>query len=147
MFYPDKNFISSLTPAERFIFVKAICGMVAMDGKVTREELLYLKELALKFQVEAESISVMVKSANSEDMVKQVRKITSRPKALMLIKDLCMVANTDGDLEDREIDYILDMAEILGIDGETVKKINGLVNEYLELSQRACIVLEQEHWT
>jgi hypothetical protein len=72
--------------------------------------------------------------------------ITERPKALMLIKDLCMVANTDADLADSEIDYILDIAEATNIEPTLVKDINAIVNEYLALSQRAAALLEQEHW-
>lgn len=147
MFYPDKNFISTLTAAERFIFVKVICGLVATDRQVTREEIIYLKELALKFEVESQSISTMIKTANKAALAKQAHMITSRPKALMLIKDLCMVANTDANLEDDEIDYILDMAEAMNIEPSIVKDINALVNEYLAISQKACILLEQEHWT
>lgn len=147
MFYPDKNFINTLTAGERFIFVKVICGLVAADRKVTREELLYLKELALKFDVEAENITTMIKTADKAALIKQARMITDRSKALMLIKDLCMTANTDADLADEEIDFILDIAEAMNIEPTIVKDINALVNEYLALSQKAQILLEQEHWT
>ena len=147
MFYPDKNFIESLSAGERFIFVKVICGLVAIDRQVTREELLYLKELALKYEVTADSLSTMIKTADKEALLKQAHMITDRPKALMLIKDLCMVANTDADLADSEIDYILDIAEAMNIEPNIVKDINAIVNEYLALSQRACDLLEQEHWT
>lgn len=147
MFYPDKNFIKTLSSGERFIFVKIICGLVAADRQVTREELIFLKEMALKFEVEPESISNMIKHADKPSLIKQARMITTRSKALMLIKDLCMVANTDADLKDNEIDFILDIAETMNIDPHTVKEINAVVNEYLEISQKACILLEQEHWT
>lgn len=147
MFYPDKNFIDTLSAAERFIFVKVICGLVAADRKVTREELIYLKELALKFGVGAENISTMVKTADKAALLKQARMITKRPKALMLIKDLCMTANSDANLADSEIDFILDVAEAMNIEPTIVKDINAVVNEYLALSQKACILLEQEHWT
>ena len=77
----------------------------------------------------------------------QARMITDRAKALMLIKDMCMVANIDSSLEDSEIDYILDIAAAMYIEPERVKEINAVVNEYLAVSQKACILLEQEHWT
>ena len=147
MFHPDRNFINTLSAGERFIFVKVICGLVATDRQVTGEELVYLKELALKFNLEPESISTMIKTADKPSLLKQARMITSRPKALVLIKDLCMVANTDADLADNEIDYILDIAEVMNIETDMVKEINAIVNEYLALSQKAAILLEQEHWT
>ena len=147
MFYPDKNFINTLSAGEKFIFVKIICGLVAADRQVTREELLYLKELALKYDVESESISTMIKTANHEALLKQARLITDRQKGLMLIKDLCMVANLDADLADNEIDYILDVAEAMNIEPTIVKDINAVVNEYLAVSQKARILLEQDNWT
>lgn len=147
MFYPDKNFINTLDSTERFIFLKVICGMVACDKQVAKEELLYLRELSLKFEVGSQAIANMIRNSDTKNLIKQARMIEDRSKALMLIKDLCMVANNDMNLADDEIDYILDIAEAMGIDAERVKEINAVVNEYLEVSQKACILLEQEHWT
>lgn len=147
MFYPDKNFIRTLSQAERFIFLKIICGLIAADRQVSREELLFLKELALKYEISGDSLAAMIKTANKEMLIKQARMITDRPKALMLIKDLCMAANNDADLADSEIDYILDIADALNIEPSRVKDINAVVNEYLAISQKAAALLEQEHWT
>lgn len=146
MFYPDKNFIATLSQAERFIFLKVICGMVAADRKITREELMYLKDVAAKYEVSAESLSVMIKTADRQGLIKQARMITSRPKALMLIKDLCLVANNDIEFADQEIDYILDIAEAMNIDPDRVKEINTVVNDYLAVSERARALLEQDSW-
>ncbi len=147
MFYPDKNFIDTLSQGERFIFLKIICGTVAANRQVSRAELLYLKEMALKYEVSGESLANMIKSADRKTLIMQARMITDRAKALMLIKDMCMVSNIDNSLEDSEIDYILDIAEAMGIEPDRVKDINNVVNEYLAISQKACILLEQEHWT
>ena len=89
----------------------------------------------------------MIKSSDRTALMMQARMITDRAKALMLIKDMCMVANIDSSLEDSEIDYILDIAAAMRIEPERVKEINAVVNEYLAVSQKACILLEQEHWT
>lgn len=147
MFYPDKNFINTLSNGERFIFLKIICGTVAANREISREELLYLKETALKYTVSGTSLSNMIKSYDHDALIKQARMITDRTKALMLIKDMCMVANIDSHLDDSEIDYILDIAEAMGIEPERVRDINAVVNEYMAVSQKACILLEQEHWT
>lgn len=147
MFYPDKNFINTLSNGERFIFLKIICGTVAANRQVSREELLYLKEAALKYEVSGESLANMIKSSDRTALMMQARMITDRAKALMLIKDMCMVTNIDSSLEDSEIDYILDIAAAMRIEPERVKEINAVVNEYLAVSQKACILLEQEHWT
>lgn len=147
MFYPDKDFIMSLSDGERFIFLKIICGVIAADRKVSREELVYLRELALKYEVSGEKLSIMIKTADTPMLIKQARMIVDRVKALALIKDMCMVANLDTELADAEIDYILDVAEAMGIEPQRVRDINAVVNEYLAVSQKAAILLEQEHWT
>lgn len=147
MFYPDKNFIDTLSQGERFIFLKIICGTVAANRQVSRAELLYLKEMALKYEVSGESLANMIKSADRKTLIMQARMITDRAKALTLIKDMCMVSNIDNTLDDHEIDYILDIAEAMNIEPDRVKDINNVVNEYLAVSQKACVLLEQEHWT
>lgn len=147
MFYPDSDFIKSLSEKERFIFLKIICGMVAVDRKVSREELVYLRELSLKYDVSGDKLSAMIKSSDTNVLIKQARLITDRVKALALVKDMCMVANVDMDLADSEIDYILDIAEAMGIEPQRVRDINAVVNEYLAVSQKASILLEQEHWS
>ena len=120
MFYPDKNFINTLSNGERFIFLKIICGTVAANRQISREELLYLKEAALKYEVSGESLANMIKSSDRTALMMQARMITDRAKALMLIKDMCMVANIDSSLEDSEIDYILDIAAAMHIEPERV---------------------------
>ncbi len=147
MFYPDKAFIDNLKEGEKFIFLKVICGLIASDRKISREEMSYLKEMALKYDVDGETLSNMIRSANRKDVLIQAKMIKNRTKALTLIKDLCMVANTDIDLAENEIEYILDVAEQVGIEASRVQEINKVVNEYLSLSKRACRLLEQEHWT
>ncbi|MCM1324719.1 MAG: TerB family tellurite resistance protein [Acetobacter sp.] len=147
MFYPDKKFIASLSEGEKFIFLKIICGVVAVDRKVSREELVYLRELALKYEVSGDKLSAMIKSSDNAILLKQARMIVDRVKALALIKDMCMVANLDTDLADAEIDYILDVAEAMGIEPRRVQDINAVVNEYLAVSQKAAMLLEQEHWS
>lgn len=142
MFFPDKDFIEKLSDGERFIFLKVICGLVASDRQVTREELLYLKDMAKMYNVEGSTLVTMIKTADRKALLKQARLIDERKKALMLIKELCMVANKDTTLEDNEIDYILDVAEMMKIEPNTVKDINSAVNAYITLAQKVSDLLE-----
>ena len=144
MFYPNREFVSTLSEAEKFIFLKVICGMVASDRRVSKNEIRYLRELAVQYGASADSISAMVKSSDTKALLKQARMITDRKKALTLIKDLCMVANNDIELEDKEIDYILDVADIVGIDPIRVKDINVVVSSYLDCEKNMRKLLELE---
>ena len=142
MFFPDKDFIEKLSDGERFIFLKVICGVVASDKQVTREELVYLKNMAQMYQVTGETLATMIKTANRKTLLLQARIINDRAKALMLIKELCMVANFDTLLEDNEIEYILDIAEMMNIEPSIVKDINSVVNAYITLCNKAKNLLE-----
>ena len=144
MFYPDKKFVETLSEAEKFIFLKVICGLVASDRQVTKEELVYLKEVAKMYEVDGSTLTNMIKSSNRKDLLKQARMIDERQKALFLIKDLCVIANNDIDLEDNEIEYILDIAEVMGIDPVRVKDINTVVNSYIECEKNIKLLLEIE---
>ncbi len=144
MFYPDKTFINTLTSGERFIFLKIICGLVASDRQVSKDELLYLKEVGLKYEVSNDALVDMIKTTNRKSAMLLARKVTNRAKALVLIKDLCMVANKDRELEDQEIEYILDVADAMQIEPIKVREINDIVNEYLFISKKASIILEQQ---
>ena len=144
MFYPDKTFINTLTSGERFIFLKIICGLVASDRQVSKDELLYLKEVGLKYEVSNDTLVDMIKTTNRKSAMLLARKVTNRAKALVLIKDLCMVANKDRELEDQEIEYILDVADAMQIEPIKVREINDIVNEYLFISKKASIILEQQ---
>ncbi len=142
MFFPDKDFIEKLSDGEKFIFLKVICGLVASDRQVTKEELLYLKDMAEMYNVKGATLATMIKTADRKALLKQARLIDERKKALMLIKELCMVANKDTTLEDNEIDYILDVAEMMKIEPNTVKDINSAVNAYITLAQKVSDLLE-----
>lgn len=144
MFYPNKKFVETLSEAEKFIFLKVICGLVASDRQVTKEELVYLKELAKMYEVDGTSLSNMIKSANRDVLLKQARMIDDYKKALVLIRDLCVIANNDIDLEDNEISYILDVAEVMGVDPVRVKDINTVVNSYFECEKNMKLLLEIE---
>ncbi len=144
MFYPNKKFVETLSEAEKFIFLKVICGLVASDRQVTKEELVYLKELAKMYEVDGTSLSNMIKSANRDVLLKQARMIDDYKKALVLIRDLCVIANNDIDLEDNEISYILDVAEVMGVDPIRVKDINTVVNSYFECEKNMKLLLEIE---
>ena len=147
MFYPDKKFIDTLSKGERFIFLKIICGAVASNRQISKEELLYLKEVALKYEVDGDELAKMIKSSDKEILMKQARLIKNRAKSLVLIKDMCMVANVDTNLDNHEIDFILDIAGAMGVAPQRVQDINEIVNEYLTISQKARLLLEQENWT
>ena len=81
---------------------------------------------------------------NKDAIMERIGSITERPKALQLVKELCYLANSDTGLDDREIDFIIDVAEKVNIDSEKLKQINKWVLDKIVLQKTGEIILETE---
>jgi uncharacterized tellurite resistance protein B-like protein len=80
-----------------------------------------------------------------EAVMERVATITERTKALHLVKELCYLANSDTGLDDREIDFIIDVAEKVNVDSEKLKQINKWVLDKIVLQKTGEIILETEN--
>ena len=66
----------------------------------------------------------------------------NRQKALYLVKELLTVANSDEDLDDKEIDFVIKVSKALQIEDEKVAEINQLVLDYMSWNDRYKQALE-----
>lgn len=140
----EYEYIATLSPEEKRIFVESFCSMVCSDKKVAKEEIDFLKNIGKMYEIpEAEIVNIM-KNLNKEQILEKVSQIKERKKALQLIKELCYLANSDSGLDDDEIDFIIDIAERLNVENEKIKQINKWVLDKLVLLKTGDIILENE---
>lgn len=140
----EYEYIATLSPEEKRIFVESFCCMVCSDKKVAKEEIDFLKNIGKMYEIpEAEIVNIM-KNLNKEQILEKVSRITERKKALQLVKELCFLANSDSGLDDEEIDFIIDIAERLNVENEKIKQINKWVLDKLVLLKTGDIILENE---
>lgn len=140
----EYEYIATLSPEEKRIFVESFCSMVCSDKKVAKEEIDFLKNIGKMYEIpEAEIVNIM-KNLNKEQILEKVSRITERKKALQLVKELCFLANSDSGLDDDEIDFIIDIAERLNVENEKIKQINKWVLDKLVLLKTGDIILENE---
>ncbi len=140
----EYEYIATLSPEEKRIFVESFCCMVCSDKKVAKEEIDFLKNIGKMYEIpEAEIVNIM-KNLNKEQILEKVSRITERKKALQLVKELCFLANSDSGLDDDEIDFIIDIAERLNVENEKIKQINKWVLDKLVLLKTGDIILENE---
>lgn len=140
----EYEYIATLSPEEKRIFVESFCCMVCSDKKVAKEEIDFLKNIGKMYEIpEAEIVNIM-KNLNKEEILAKVSQITERKKALQLVKELCFLANSDSGLDDDEIDFIIDIAERLNVENEKIKQINKWVLDKLVLLKTGDIILENE---
>src|SRR5574344_128186 len=120
----DDDYIKELNSEEKLAFLKIFCKMIKSDGSIDSEEVAFLKMIASRYGVDNASIVEIVKSTNLIDLSAEAHKITKRSHALELIKELCVLANVDNDLDDSELDIIIDLAREMNIEDEKVVLIN-----------------------
>ena len=141
----NDEYINFLSTEEKYIFVKIFCRMVKADSRIASEELTFLKSIALKFGIDNASLVNIVKTASSIDCIEEAKKISKRTAALELIKELCVLANIDEDLEDGELDIIIDIARAMDIEDEKVLLINRWVLDNIVLAKAGRIILEKDN--
>ena len=140
----EYNYIQNLTTEERRIFIKCFCCMVYSDKKVVKEETDFLRSIGKRYEVEEREIVSILQTLNKEAIMSEVTAISDRKKGIQLIKELCYLANSDTGLDDEEIDFIIDIAEKLNIEGNKIKEINKWVLDKIVLLKTGDIIFENE---
>jgi len=140
----EYDYIATLSADEKRTFVESFCCMVYADGNVAKEEIEFLKNIGKLYGVPEQEIVTILKSMKKEAVMERVKTITERTKALHLVKELCYLANSDTGLDDREIDFIIDVAEAVNIDSEKLKQINKWVLDKIVLQKTGEIIMETE---
>ena len=77
--------------------------------------------------------------------MEEARKITSRPHALQLVKEMCVMANIDNDLADEELDVVIDCARAMGVEDEKIVLINRWVLDSLILTKTGQLIMEENN--
>lgn len=140
----EYDYIATLTADEKRIFVESFCCMVYTDGNVAKEEIEFLKGIGKLYGIAEQDIVSILKNMKKDEIMEHIGSITNRQKALQLVKELCYLANSDTGLDDREIDFIIDVAEKVNVDSEKLKQINKWVLDKIVLQKTGEIILETE---
>lgn len=141
----DEEYISSLSETEKLAFLKIFCKLIKADGNIDSEEVNFLKMIASRYGVSNAKMVEIIKNADNIDYMTEAHSISSRQHALELIKELCVLANIDEDLHDKELDIIIDIARVLGVEDEKVILINRWVLDSLILNKTGRIIMEKDN--
>jgi hypothetical protein len=79
----------------------------------------------------------------NEEIITQASLITNRLVALHLIKEICFLANSDGDLSDKEIVLIGKIGQAMNIELEKIQEISQWVVEKIIWIEKGKIIFEQ----
>ena len=140
----EYEYIKSLNPEEKKLFIECFSCMVCSDKKVTKEEIEFLKKIGKMYDVNEQDIVAIMKNINRHATLEKLGAISNRKIGLQLVKELCYLANSDNGLDDEEIDFIIDVAERLEIENEKIKQINKWVLDKIVLLKTGEIILEED---
>lgn len=123
------DFIQTLSKDEKVVFVKAFMHMVCSDAKIDERERSFMHEMIAIYGLN--DVSELLKNRVGEEMLLQEigKGISRRQNALYLLQELLIIANIDEELNDKEVAFIGNVAQVLGIEDEKVLQIHELVLE------------------
>lgn len=139
----SEDFIQALSIDEKIVFIKSFIYLACSDGNIEDSERYLLKEIIAIYNLSNEL--AVLKHKEPEDVIlSEIKeKITTRKKALYLIKELLTLANIDENLENIEISFIEKTAQILNIEEEKVLQINELILERKLWLHKQNVVMEE----
>lgn len=133
----------NLSEEERIIFLKSLVQLARADGLADNDEKKFIIELAKTLKIDASKADEVKKIETDEDIVKIASKITNRHTAMELIKEMCMLANSDGDLSDQEILLIGRIGTAMGLELEKIEQISQWVIDHIVWLEEGKIIFEK----
>ena len=136
------EYVTDLSLNEKLVFLRMIIRLIGKDSRIDDSERTFMKELAKQYQIPREYSAQINQSVSEEDLISEAKNLLGRKKSLYLIKELLTVANSDDDLDDNEIDFVIRVSKALGIEDEKVAEINQLVLDQMSWLERYHQALE-----
>lgn len=135
--------IRQLDEQQKKAFLHAFIKMACIDGCFDEREKIFIYNAALALGLDYKTTEELMKHQDSKQILKEVSLIKNRAVALELIKELCLLSHTDGQLSDEETLFIGEVAQATNIELEKVEQISNWVINYLILHEQSKIVFEQ----
>lgn len=139
----DMRIISQLSENQKLAFMKAFARLAAADGNVDADEKEFIKDAALSYGIPKSRVEEIWRTDTDEELLKEVREINNRKAALVLIKEMCLLAHADDDLSDEETLFIGRVGEAMGIELDKIREISNWVIERIIWLEKAKLIFEE----
>lgn len=139
----DMGYLATMTEDERVVFLKTLARLAMSDGEFDDEEKLFIREMALALGVPERRYDEIKAKATDDEIVDAVKVIKDRKKAMALIKEMCLLANSDGDLADKEVLLIGRVGQSMGLELEKIEQISQWVIDRIVWLEEGKIIFEK----
>lgn len=139
----NMSLLSNLSEDQRIAFMKALASLASIDGKLDKDELEFIKQVAVVYGVPEKRVQEILLHNNEDEIVEAVKIIDNRRIALELIKEMCVLAHADNDLSDNEIMLIGRVGQSMGIELEKIEQISQWVIDRVIWLEQARLIFEE----
>ena len=138
----EDDFISTLNADEKLLFLRSLLAMIKADGRIDDKERALAHELARLYDVAG--CSEVLKNPQPKSMLLNEMKALAgnRKKAMLLLRELLIIAHKDDDFDEKEMSFVEEAARALEIDERLVLELNQLILDYKVLQVRAGKIME-----
>ena len=138
----EDDFISTLNADEKLLFLRSLLAMIKADGRIDDKERTLAHELARLYDVAG--CSEVLKNPQPKSMLLNEMKALAgnRKKAMLLLRELLIIAHIDDDFDEKEMSFVEEAARALEIDERLVLELTQLILDYKLLQVRAGKIME-----
>lgn len=138
----EDDFISTLNADEKLLFLRSLLAMIKADGRIDDKERALAHELARLYDVAG--CSEVLKNPQPKSILLNEMKALAgnRKKAMLLLRELLIIAHIDDDFDEKEMSFVEEAARALEIDERLVLELNQLILDYKLLQVRAGKIME-----
>ena len=137
------NYISEMSEEEKIVFIKVLVALARSDSHFDEDEQSFIKDMSVIFGISTDKTDMVLKQTSEEELIKSASIIKNRQAALQLIKEACLLANSDGDLSDHEIMFIGKIGQAMGVELEKIEQISQWVIDRIVWLEEGKLIFER----
>lgn len=135
--------LATLDETQRLTFIKILAKLTAVDGHIDEIEKDFVSDLAIRYGIPSSRMAEIWQETRVDELAKEAEKINNRRAALLLVKEMCMLAHADDELSDEEVFLIGRIGEAMGVSPQKVQDISNWVIERLIWLERGRLIFEE----
>lgn len=139
----QSNYITRMSEEEKITFIKILVALARADGNFDDNEKSFIQDIAVAFGINKDHNQSLLEDIAEDQLITQASAIKNRQAALQLIKEACLLANSDGDLSEHEIVFIGKIGQAMGIELEKIEQISQWVIDRIVWLEEGKIIFEQ----
>jgi uncharacterized tellurite resistance protein B-like protein len=139
----DTDYVRRMSEQDKIVFLQVLTALARADGNFDECEKEFIAKMAVFFAIPAEQTDTVFATLSDDELLTKAATIKDRQVALHLIKECCLLANSDSDLSDHEVVLIGKIGIALGIELEKIEQISQWIVDRLVWLEEGRLIFEQ----